>query len=256
MSQSLEEIMYSPLTEEDDSELAGWNKETVEYAIQNKGRIMSTMRGIAMKNHSRGIQKADVEDMFSDLIMYLYDHDDYNLDKAIDRSSNGTIVGIEGYVFSCAKFCTSRFCKDLNYRANNIVGETTMSDSDTELSIFNSIADTKAEINIDSIIYDLSTLCKGCEPMRYKFGPDIYLVWFVRLLTAGPNQDSIFRGTLEVLGISNRELAQLEQYNENTIMLSLAKAVNISGIPEALKIFKKYVYAADMIEKTVYSQIA
>lgn len=254
MGKTLEELTYSPLIEEDE-DVAGWDKETVTYAMQNKRRIMATMKGIAIKHHSRNIQPADVDDMFSDLVMYLHDHDDYDINKAIERSSNGTVVGIEGYVFSCAKFCTSRYCKEMNFRHSNVVGETTMVDQDNELSLFNSIPDTKAEINIDSIIYDLPTVCKSCEPLRYKFGPDIYQVWFVRLLTSGPNQDNIFKSTLEVLGISSRELMQLELHNEDAVMLSIAKAVNLAGTRAAIDEIRKYVYAASSIERTVLAQI-
>lgn len=252
---SLEELIYSPLMEEEST--TGWTKDTLDYVFNHEGKIKRQIRNIARGFRKSSLQTADVEDMYSDIVLYLYKNDDYDIDKAMDRSRSncGDIVSIEGYVSSCVKCCVMRACKQLGQHDRSIVPESVTSDDDHELSIFDSIADDKASINIDHLEYDIESLCKSFEPIRYRFGPDIYLVWYIRILTEKDRSGELFHGILEALGISKRELSRFSKYREDSPMLSMAKAINLFGPKRVLKELRKYVYSASTIENAVYSII-
>ena len=61
MSSNLSEILYYPLMEEE-KQLAGWSKSTIDYVLNNKTKVSTAIRGIG-KSLNKILQKADIEDM-------------------------------------------------------------------------------------------------------------------------------------------------------------------------------------------------
>ena len=247
--------MYNGLMEEESN--TGWSKDTVRYVMNHSSKIKRQIRSLARGYRKNGLQTADIEDIYTDLVLYLYKSSDYDIEKAESRSKSptGEIVSIEGYITSCTKCCVMRACKNLGEYDSIRVSDTVKSEDDNDLSIFDSIYDEKDNINIDHMIYDIKALCKSYEPIRYRFGPDLYLVWFVRLLTANDKEGNTFKNVLEVLGISRREINQLNKFNDESAMLSLARAINLYGIKKSLKEIRKYVYSANLVEKTVMAHM-
>lgn len=248
---SLLSLVYNPLVEEEKN-LTGWSKSTIDYVIGNKTKVNASIRGIA-KSLNKILQKSDIEDIYMEILNYLYTCDDYNISKAYERSSNvGVIVSLEGYVHSCIKYCVIRYVTDGFRMEKNLVREHIKDNDGKELSLFDTIPDTNGYKAYNDMNYDLDEVCRAFENQRYQFGPDIFQIWFIRLQTMVHNKQDRFKDILTVLGISKKEIAQIEKMNDNEgAMMSIAKAVTLSGITESISVIRKYTYSADRIEQVI-----
>ena len=90
MSSNLSELVYNPLMEEE-KQLAGWSKSTIDYVLNHKTKVNAAIRGIG-KSLNKILQKSDIEDIYMEVLDYLYTCDDYNISKACERSSNAGVV--------------------------------------------------------------------------------------------------------------------------------------------------------------------
>lgn len=246
----LSEIVYSPLKEED-KQLAGWSKTTIDYVLNNKSKVQKSIRGIA-KSLNKIMQKTDVEDVYMEILYYLHNCDDYNISKAYERSNNaGVIVSLEGYVHSCIKYCVIRYVTTYFNTEKTLVRDTVKDDDGKDLSLFDTIADSHSS-DYSSIGYQLDTVCKACESQRYTYGPDIFQIWFIRLQTIINNKNDRYKDILEILGISKKDISIIEKETRSDgVMLDIAKAVSIMGVDEAVKVIKKYTYSADKIQAVI-----
>lgn len=245
----LEVLVYSPLKEEQVSD--GWQKQTVEHVCKHREKAMKTIRSIAKGMCKQSLQSQDVDDIYSEIILYLYKSDDYDLAKAVERSSSGTMVSLEGYINTCIKYCVLRYLTNQRMVDKEKVADITSKEG-KEVSIFDTLPDKSSEEDYDSVIYDLTQQCKAYECKRYKYGPDIYLVWYVRLLTLESGDDETYRDALSILGIDKRELARLEKsMQEDDMMQEFAKAIANTGIDESLRILEEYIYSYEHIRKLV-----
>lgn len=247
---SLSEIVYSPLKEES-KQLTGWSKSTIEYVLSHKTKVQSSIRGIA-KSLNKMMQKTDIEDVYMEILDYLYSSDDYNISKAYERSSSaGSIVSLEGYVHSCIKFCVIRYVTNSFNTEKNVIRDTIKDDDGKELSLFDTIPDT-SDTKYNDFGYQLDTICKAYESQRYEFGPDIFQVWFIRLQTMVNNKNDRYKEILSILGISKKDISIIEQKADTDgAMLSIAKAVTLIGVEEAIEVLRKYTYSANKIQEVV-----
>ena len=248
---NLENIIYSPLLEESLDELSGWHKDTVNYVINERQKIYRQIRMVARGLRKHALQVADVEDIYGEILMYLYGCSDYDLGRALTRSSTGSIVSIEGYLNTCIKYCIMRYCNQMTDYEEHTIADTIMDDNDKELSIFNAIADPNSSTELDSLDYDLPTLCKSCESLRYKFGVDIYLIYYIRLLTMEYNIPNRFKEILSALDIHKMDLNQFDNSSEDSVMVMLAKAISFLSLKEAISVIEKYVYSAKLIREAI-----
>lgn len=242
--------MYCPFMEEAQS-VSGWSKSTIDYISNNKSKVVKIIRGIAKGRSRKILQTADIEDIYSEILMYLYKCDDYNISKAIERSNNGTVVSFEGYINSCIKFCVIRYLTNsYNISKEHVKGY--VNEDGKELSIFNIVSDDRSMSEFDSILYDLRQQCKLCEHIRYRYGPDMYLMWYIRLLTLVNGKNEIYKDVLNILGISKKELTKIEKRSkEDEVMINLARAINKAGIAESINILEEYVHSAPKIKEVV-----
>lgn len=248
----IELLVYCPPMEEGNEDVTGWDKETIAYVAAHKSKVYAQIRGIAKNIRKHNLQLSDVEDIYSEVLMYLYNCDDYNISKAVERSSSNNIVSLEGYLNVCIKYCVVRYCTTMYKEEKEIVHEVISDDDGKELSLLDNIADKTSCDRMDTVMYDLEALCRCCESVRYKYGPDIYLVWYIRLLTLSRNNNELYKDILGILGISKKELGNIEKYaSEDELMTTFAKAVDLSGVEEAIKIIRPYVFSAKKIEDTV-----
>ena len=248
---NLQVLVYSPLMEEEPS-ISGWSKETIDYINKNKSKVMRTIKSMS-RSLKRNITPCEVEDIYSEVYSYLYKCDDYNLSKAIERSKDDTIVSIDGYISSCVKFCVIRYLTSQYKIEKQTVREYIESEGGKELSIFDTLVDYNSEDKYNDVMYSIEQQCEAYEYARYSFGVDIYLVWYVRLLTIGNKaQTDIYYTILEVLGISKRELNTIKTKMANSeLMRAFAKAVALSGVEKSIEVLERYVYSAHSIKDVV-----
>lgn len=247
---TLSNLVYAPLIEED-AKLTGWSKSTISYVLENKNRVYNLIRGIGKSRVGNLLQRSDIEDIYMNVLQYMYNCDDYDICKAYERSKSTTIVSLEGYVYSCIKACALRFIREKFEDEKYTVRETVLED-DNEISLFDTVADRKSQDNFDKFIYQLDTICKSFEYQRYAFGPDIFQIWFIRLQTIVQGKQDKYKDILTVLGISKKEIAQVEkEITGDGAMVSIAKAITLVGISEAIRILKNYTYSANKIEKVI-----
>ena len=132
------------------------------------------------------------------------------------------------------------------------MSENTFDEEGKELSLFDTIADKKSDINCDDMGCDLRSVCKQFESHRYGFGPDIFMLWFIRLETILYNKEDRYKDILSILGITKKELNEIERRTcTDGAMLSIARAVSLVGINEALKVLKDFTYSYKNIEAVV-----
>ena len=248
---SLERIIFAPLDDGIEDDISGWDKQTVNYVIKNKSKIERMIRGYARSYRKNKLSSMDIEDIYEDILMYLHSHSDYDIGKAIDRSSSGGIVSLEGYVGICTKYCVMRYCHDLASHESGIVSEySATNDEDKELDIFNTIPDSSSEITLDNFIYNIEEICRSCEPLRYRFGVDIYLMFYIKLLLGSEANDKYYR-ILDVLGIEKKDLSKVDKSAEDALILSIAKAVSMVSTEYAIEVIEGYVFSSDMVKNAI-----
>ena len=253
----LETLVYSPLFEDCTPDLTGWSKETIDYIVANRDKVYKSIRGVAKGLNKTMLQTADIDDIYSEILMYCYQYDDYNVSKAIERSKTGAIVSLEGYVHVCIKYCVMRHLTQIYSTEKQTVREGIASDDGKELSIFDTIVDCQSTDNYEEIMYDLECLCRQSESLRYKYGPDIYLIWYVGLLTINEGKGSnVCKELLEIIGISKKDIVNIHTKSMNDeLMLSFATSIKLTGIDESIEIIEKYVFAADKIKEAVKAYV-
>lgn len=251
-AKTLSQIVYAELKEEPETR-KGWDKQTIEYAITHKTRLKRSIMGHA-KSMNKLLQSADIEDCFTEVLMYLYSTSDYDFSIATERGRENIGMGVitlEAYVHSCVKFVTLRFVtekieNDVNETSNTIHG-----DDGEEMSIFETIPDRR-NTGHEDLSYELDKICKYYESYRYKYEVDIFELWFVRLLTSKYGKKEMYNDILTVLGVERYIMLNLQkQAKFSQAMLDIAKAISICGEDEATNIIRNYTYSADKIEKVV-----
>ena len=242
---NLSELVYCSLKEEEGI-TTGWSKATIDYVLSHKSKVHASIRGIA-KSLGKLLPKADVEDIYSILLTYLYNSDDYNISKAYNENNK---VSFDGYVHSCIKFCVIRYVTKMYKEEKKKVTENVVDDEGKEMSLFDTIADSKDQFN--DFGYELDDICKLFESERYAFGTDIFMIWFIRLQTIIYNKQERYKEILEILGISKKDISDIEKKADvDGAMLSIAKAVSIIGPVKAVEILKNYTYSYKKIEKVI-----
>lgn len=250
MRSSLSELVYCPL-KEDDKQLTGWSKSTIEFCTSHKSKVYNSIRGIS-KSHGKMLSTCDIDDVYMELLQYLYQTDDYNISKACSSSKN--IVSLEGYVHSCLKFVTIRFITKMREHESKVIRDTVKESEGKELSLFDTIADMSESDAPDSFNYNLRSICESYEYIRYHLGPDIFQIWFVMLKTIQCNKKDKYKDILDILGISKKDMLKIkENAMKDSAMLNIAKAVTTSGVDEALEILADFTYCYDKLSKVIES---
>lgn len=246
------ELVYSPPMEEEECiPSLAWDKDTIKYVTEHRNKVMKTIRGSAKSMSS--FNTMDIEDIYSHVIEYLYKSDDYDVQQGLEKSNSGNLVTLEGYVNSCIKFCVKRYITDAYRREKDITRDGIVDDEGREKELIDIIPDNKAHIEFDDIGYDAEETLKNLECIRYKYGVDIFMVLYVRMLTIGESENK-YRSVLEVLGVSKKELGELEKRTANDEdVIQAIKALSLCNSDIAMKLLEKTVYNAKRIAETVAS---
>ena len=240
-------LIYCPLKEEDRG-IPGWDKETIKYTIEKEKVVKNIIRSVAKSRMGKSIQQADVDDIYSNVLYYFYCCDDYNIDKALNRSSSESIVSIDGYINKCIKFCVLRYVTDMMYENNTVKGDIVVDRDGNETSLFDHIeSDEKVECTTD-----LNTLCRTYESDRYTYGADMYLIWFIKLVSMKYNKtEEQVNCVLDAIGITKKNLRCCDIDNSEGPIFEMAKAITICGIEDAIEVFRKFTYSAHNIEAAI-----
>ena len=118
--------------------------------------------------------------------------------------------------------------------------------------MYDTIKDQHGEEPYSDIAYQLDTICKSFEHQRYTFGPDLFQIWYIRLQTMLSNKQDRYKDILSVLGVSKKEVSNIEKETSvDGAMTSIAKAVTLVGIENAIPVLRKYTYCANRIEEVI-----
>lgn len=251
---SMELLVYSPLMEDETENITGWDKDTIRLCIDCKSKVHRQIRGAAKGLGKANLSHTDLEDIYEELLMYLYKSDDYNLNKALERSKTDQMVTLEGYINTCIKYCVTRHCTSSYKEEKMVVHDTGMTDDDgKEYSLLGNIPDNRPVDDMETVMYDLDNICKTFEGQRYRGqDTDIYQIWFIKLLTEGKPQGTYLK-ILDILDISKKELGMIRSSDNEGIMSAFARAIRVCGTDRAREILRKYVYGAKQIEDVVTS---
>lgn len=250
----LERLVYTPLMEDEQEKIKGWEKTTVDYMIKNERQVRSYMGSLAGKKYSNFIDNTDVDDIYSESLMYFYEVDDYDINIATEHSKGDYIITLEDYIYSSIRFCIKRYItKKYNREVSLVNTEVTLNDEMVDL--INILADKQSEIDFENATVDLDRHCKECEHLRYNYGIDIYEMWYVGLLVIyNELEEEVYTDIMSILGINKTGLkdVSIKAYEDETIH-EFAMGISKHGIEESIDILEKYVYSAEQIKKAIES---
>ena len=141
----LEQLVYTPLMEDEQEKIKGWDKATVDYMIKNERQVRSYMGSLIGKKYNNWIGNTDVDDIYSESLMYFYEVDDYDINIATEHSKGDYIITLEDYIYSSIRFCIKRYItKKYNREVSLVNTEVTLNDEMVDL--INILADKQSEI--------------------------------------------------------------------------------------------------------------
>ena len=100
--------------------------------------------------------------------------------------------------------------------------------------------------------YELDSVCKSFEHLRYKFGVDIFTVWYIRLKTILEHKEDKQEIILRLLGIDKRFLNKLNSdTSRDGVMISIARGVTQIDTNRALDIIASYTFGVKSLARVV-----
>lgn len=249
----LSELVYCPLMEEkEDKQHVGWSKVTIEYALKNIDSIKKSIRGM-IKNVNQQLNYHDVDDIFQKALEYLYRGYDYDIDKAYERSANGNSpVSVEGYVYTCVKFCVKRYSTECKLREKHTIHDIYNDANGKEASILDNVADKNADYDFSTSSYTLDEVCRDNESKRYKYGADLFLIFYVRLRLQLVNKEDKYEQILNILNITNKDMQNVcEGTSKDGTDIEIAKAITQTSLSEATRIIGRYTYSVHRINELI-----
>lgn len=207
-----------------------WEKSTIEYAIGARSGILRMI-----KAYGRGrITPSEAEDVFSNLLEYLYKSEDYSLERA--SVNEGNIMDVGAYVKNCLYLCIKRY---MTNKYNNRV------DLRDDLT---GEEDASKERDFTEVDYsDLDRHLRALRCKRYKYG-DMYLVLYITCLCDGENRDKIDRA-LKALGIKVEPSAvKDEEFMQAISSVSFALEKNRE---RTINLLEGHIYGADSIKDAI-----
>ena len=236
-------LTYSNMLEIPEVENNDWEKRTVQYILKNYNKVRKTVRFMG-----KGLSEYQIDDIMSDVVLYFKDAGDYDIERAYNEVTD-TYLSLEGYISVGIKHCIQRYKTEVYGHEKNVVHSTVISE-DGEKDIFDTIQDRSSLDEMNNIGYDLGSALKSIRCMRYRYGIDIYMLIYIRLLTK--NKSNMYFNILEALGISKRELAETERkLSRETDMQCLVKAICLNESADIISEIEKYVYGCNQLKEAV-----
>lgn len=247
--ESLSKLVYSPL-KEDESNTKGWNKDTVNFAINHKSTVMRYIF-TAAKTYGKLLSRTESDEIYQRLLLYLYEASDYDINKAVQ--SSGYVVSLTNYVGACIKYCVVRELTQGYEHNSKYVDSVIKMDDGNEGSILESIEDDKTSIKDIMNIEEFYNICRTYEYYRYFQDVDIFQLWVIKLLCIKYKRDEDFYNTILSLFVNRKgfmdDIQEDQKYCE--IMHTIASAIAVLGDEKALEVLKQFTYGYDIIEKAI-----
>lgn len=236
-------LTYYNMLEMPEKESNDWDKRTVQFIINNYNKVRKMVRVMA-----KGVPDYQIDDIMSDVVIYFKDADDYDIERAYNESTD-TYLSLEGYISVGIKHCIQRYKTDSYGHEKHLVHSTLITE-DGEKDLFDTIEDRSSLDRMDCIGYDLENAFNSVRCLRYKYGIDIYMVIYLRLLTG--NDSDLYFNVLEALGISKRELSDIQRKMSRELdMQYLIKTICLHDKEKVLQEIEKYVYGRQKIKEAV-----
>lgn len=237
-------LTYSNMVEVPDYDSNDWEKRTVQYIIKNYNKVRKTVRMMG-----KGLlSEYQIDDIMSDVAIYFKEAGDYDIERAYNEVAD-TYLSLEGYISVGIKHCIQRYNSENYRREKNLVCTTIMCE-DGEKDIFDTIQDVGSLNEINNIGYNLCDILKSIRCMRYKYGVDIYMLIYIRMITR--NNVDMYFSILEALGVNKRDLAETEKkLSSEPDMQYLIKAISLSEGKDTLVEIEKYVYGCNQLKKAI-----
>ncbi len=252
INSDIAEILYAPFMEQEEQipQLA-WLKETLQYAMNHKSRVMKTIRSCS-KNKMM-LSSHDVDDIYAELIEYLHKSEDYSIQKAMEASSSNTVPTLENYVNTCTKNCVKRFLSKKGRIEKFTVKSITIDEDGKERDLIDTVPDQASSEQYEIACTNIGDILKSLEHKRYFYGADMFQLIYVRLLTMGA-EDYKYREILDVLGVSKKDLMELDRkMSKDVDVLDLMKAIVKCGEQSAVPFIEKMVYNSAGLKNTIFT---
>lgn len=176
----------------------------------------------------------DVEDIYQDTILML-------ATKQLDLI---TEISLKKYIFGCANIAIKRY---FSKRAIDQKMVTLMDDNKLNLS---DIASDLAQYTIDEVYTeeDVISALDQLEGKRYKYGCDIYLILFVRLINPNLSTKDYLHIIALITGEDKKQLtfSYTGLFQDDAIMDVLSILLLL---PNPVEILSPYVYCSDSIQR-------
>lgn len=236
-------LTYSNMVEVPDYDSNDWEKRTVQYIIKNYNKVKKMVRTM-----SKGMAEYQIDDIMSDVAMYFKNAGDYDIERAYNEVAD-SYLSLEGYISVGIKHCIQRYNSDKYKREKILVCNTIMCE-DGEKDIFDTIQDTESLSEINNIGYNLCSILKSIRCMRYRYGVDIYMLIYIRMITK--NRASMYFSILEALGVNKRDLTETEKrISKEPDIQYLIKAISLRESRDTLVEIEKYVYGCSQLKQAV-----
>lgn len=244
-------MVYSGLLEENKCN-SSWDKQTIYWITQNEKKVKGYINKVGYNIKRKALCSGDVDDIFSDVRLRLYEKEDYIESKAIGR--NGYIITLEDYVLKITRDTTMRsILKQIEESSN--IANTIYEDKDGNKKDFiDLIGDERATKEFEREIYKLNDMLNSYEYKRYKYGIDTYTILLVRLVTNVSGKDNLYQSSLELLGYDIEHLDKIERkaFNDEMLM-DIIKSITVLDTWDAIEMLRQHIYCGQEIIDMIYN---
>ena len=247
-------LVKASLFEEQSQVDLEWEKQTVQFTLNNKQRIC---RYIKQKSIKQGkiLHSSEVEELYQLSLIYLKDNLDYDIEIAYERSKSDTPITLEGYICNCIKYVVMRYITDVYKEAKMRAPEVIQVDDEgKELSPFDLVSDPQAIADLNEILFNLKDSCLEYQCNRYKFGFDIYKVIYIMLMTNSETcqNKELFDTVLNVLGITPKDRSRvLQNISSETLLFDLLSGIRKAGKEKAIQVLREFVWGVNQVDQVI-----
>ena len=248
LSQENQYLLYAPLCEGESNLCPSWDKESLRYAMNHKKQLLKYIESSCNSKPTKNkLSKDDYDDIYEELIIFLYKHKDYSEELAYNKERK-SFVDLKSYIEIMAGYmCQTYIQNDKKTNSNRV--DHIQQVGDEEVNILDNTKDESKEINISKFL-SLDKILEQNLCNRYYNNVDIYLVWYIRITT---ENDDTYNKVLGILNINKNNIKSKKRVETklSELMKSIAKAVSLEGTESAKETLKKYVYSYDDIDRLI-----
>lgn len=238
-------LFSSKLVEPEEEDKNAWNKQTMQWYINNLGKVKKQIAYMA-----KDLNSSEVEIITSNLSEYLEKGKDWG---DIDEEENH--LSLEQYVYKGANFCIKRF-KHEKSKENALRALPIVTEDDEERNALDLIGDSRLDSIYDDICCNFDEALEQMQYKRFFYGIDVYNLLYMALLVGLRNTEN-YQTMLSAFGISRKELQSAYRKAQSdddftdlltNIRIEMERDVNIS---EILQKIGRYVYGRKRIQEAL-----